>query len=157
MAEEIPQSISSRDDTAPKLQEIPQKNTTNLPTILAFTLLLGVLIITGFFYFRSMTLESERANIVKEMSEKQKSIDTLKADPKVRAAELFSLNKETIEKTITASNAANFVRELERIHADENNLTFNGFIYSAGKITSSATSFKGIDDDAVRKIIRLIK
>ncbi len=157
MPDETLQIISSRDDTASKPQEISPKSTANLPTILAFTLLLGVLVITGFLYFRSMTLESERTTIMREMAEKQKSIDMLKVDPKVRAAEIFSLNKGTIEKTITASNAANFVRELERIHADENNLTFNGFNYSAGKITSSVTSFKGIDDDAVRKVIRLIR
>ena len=34
---------------------------------------------------------------------------------------------------------------------------FNGFSYSNGKIVSSVTSFKGIDDDAIRKVIKLIR
>ena len=157
MTNEASSNIASRDDSMPKNQEITPKKSLNISTVLAFSFLIFIGLLTAFLYFRTLTLDTQVSTITKNIAEKQASIDKLKADPKVRAAEIFALNKSSIEKTIASSNAANYVRELERIHAEESNITFNGFLYSAGKVTSSVTAFKGIDDDAVRKIISLIR
>lgn len=116
MTDEVSKNIASRDDSAPTSKETSVKTPLNISTILSFGFLILVALLTGFLYFRTFTLETQIKNIGKNISEKQASVDKLKADPKIRAAEIFALNKNSIEKTIASSNAANYVRELERIH-----------------------------------------
>ena len=87
----------------------------------------------------------------------QAAIDILKAKPELRITELFKNNKTMLSLAIDKSNAATYIRELERIQGEDNNLILSGFNYGGGKITTSATSLKGTYDDAVKRIILLIR
>jgi hypothetical protein len=50
-----------------------------------------------------------------ELTNKQSAIDTLKAKPELRNIELFQNNKTLLSTAINKSNAATYIRELERI------------------------------------------
>lgn len=116
-----------------------------------------VLTITGFLYIQVSSLKSERSVIVSAIAKDQEAIDILKAKPELRATELFRNNKTILSTAIDKSNAATYIRELERIQGEDNNLILSGFNYGGGKITTSATSLKGTYDDAVKRIILLIR
>lgn len=87
--------------------------------------------------------------------EYQRKIDVLKADSLVRAGELFIGQKEALSRSIDRSNAAKYVRELEKMQK-EFGFFFTGFSYFQDKITTSVMAPKGLDSDGVQKLIRFI-
>ena len=130
-------------------------------TLIAWGILIVVILITVFLYSRVLILEGERSDIISAIATDQAAIDQLKAKPELRAAELFRNNKTMLSTTIDKSNAATYIRELERIQSEDNNLIMSGFSFNSsakwGKITTSAVSLKGSTDDAVKRIILLIR
>jgi hypothetical protein len=153
--------VSSRDQAQWSTQALKTTPTYSRSTFIAGIALLVVLTITGFLYMRVSSLESERSAIMTELSNKQAAIDTLKAKPELRNIELFQNNKTLLSTAINKSNAATYIRELERIQWEDNNLILNGFNFNyqsnSAKIMTSATSLKGTYDDAVKRIIPLIR
>jgi Tfp pilus assembly protein PilX len=149
--------VSSRDQAQWATQSPKTTLVYSKSTLIAGVVLLVVLTITGFLYAQVTSLESERSAIVTAIANEQAAIDVLKAKPELRATELFRNNKTVLAKAIDTSNAATYIRELERIQAEDNNLILSGFNYGGGKITTSATSLKGTYDDAVKRIIPLIR
>jgi hypothetical protein len=153
--------VSSRDQAQWSTQAPKTTPTYSRSTFIAGIALLVVLTITGFLYMRVSSLESERSSIMTELANKQSAIDILKAKPELRNIELFQNNKTLLSTAINKSNAATYIRELERIQWDDNNLILNGFNFNyqsnSAKIMTSATSLKGTYDDAVKRIIPLIR
>jgi len=126
-----------------------------LATILSGVFLLVVLALTGLFYYQSTSLDAQIEVEKKRSQEYQDSIVALKSDPAVQASEVLKQAKPEIIKSITNSVASNYIRELDRIHRDYL-IQFSGFAYQPGHITTSVTAEKGLSDDAIRKVIKLI-
>ncbi len=76
-------------------------------------------------------------------------------DPVVQAAEILSQAKPEIIKNIESSIVSNYVREIDKIHRDYL-IQFTGFAYQGGHINTSVNAEKGLADDAIRKVIKLV-
>lgn len=114
-----------------------------LTTILSGVFLLVVLALTGFFYYRTTSLDAQIEAEKKRSQEYQDSILALKQDPVVQASEVLKQSKPEIIKAITASVASNYIRELDHIHRDYL-IQFSGFSYQSGKISTSVNAEKGL-------------
>jgi len=121
----------------------------------SFAVAAAVILVTGYFYWQNSQLDSRIAEVQAKTQEYQSRIDVLKKDPIVRAGELFSGQRDVIAKAIAKSNAATYVREMDRIQKDFG-IYFDGFSFAQGKITTALIAQKGLDTDAVQKIIKFI-
>jgi hypothetical protein len=148
-------TIISRDWENESIQKLSVPHSRS--TIIGIVLLMIVLIATGFLYARVASLESERSDLIASIANEQTAIDQLKAKPELRKAELLRANKSNLSNAIDASNAATYIRELERIQTEDPNLILNGFSFVPGKIITSAVSLKGTYDDAAKRIIPFIR
>jgi hypothetical protein len=115
-------------------------------TYISGIFLLIICSLTGFLFWQQRTIEAKIQSTQSQLSEYQSKITLLKSDPQVRASEILATQKDVIEKTIEKSNAARYIRELTTL-SSLYGVAFNGF---------TAVAQKGLDDDAIRKIIRLI-
>lgn len=116
---------------------------------------LVVFLSTVFFYWENSRMDAKIQDIRTKTQEYQGQIEVLKKDPIVRAWELFFGQREALSWSINKSNAANYVREMQKIEK-EFGLYFNGFSFSQDRITTSIMSQKGVDTDAIQKIIKFI-
>lgn len=60
-----------------------------------------------------------------------------------------------MSQSITKSNAANYLREMNKIEKDFG-FYFNGFSFAQDKISTGVTAQKGLDSDAIQKFIKFI-
>ncbi len=116
---------------------------------------LMVFLSTAFFYWENRRMDAKIQDIRSKTQEYQEQIEVLKKDPNVRAWELFFGQKDAISRSINKSNAANYIREMEKIEKDFG-LYFNGFSFSQDRISTGVTVQKGVDTDAIQKIIKFI-
>jgi hypothetical protein len=124
-------------------------------TYISGIFLLIICSLTGFLFWQQRTIEAKIQSTQSQLSEYQSKITLLKSDPQVRASEILATQKDVIEKTIEKSNAARYIRELTTL-SSLYGVAFNGFTFSQNKVSTTAVAQKGLDDDAIRKIIRLI-
>lgn len=117
--------------------------------------LLVVAGLTGFFYWQNAKLTDKIAEIRGKTAEYQTKVEVLKADPMVRAGELFANQKEALSQAIYRSNAAIYVREMQKMQKDFG-INFSGFSFALDKVTTGVSAQKGLDSDAVQKLIKLI-
>jgi len=110
---------------------------------------------TAFFFWENSRMDAKIQDIRSKTQEYQEQIEVLNKDPNVRAWELFFVQKDTISRSINQSNAANYIREMEKIEKDFG-LYFNGFSFSKDKIATSVVAQKGVDPDAIQKILKFI-
>lgn len=118
-------------------------------------MMVAVLLLTGYFYWQNQQMDHQIAEIQAKTQEYQGKIDILKKDPIVRAGELFAGQKDAISKAITKSNAATYVREMDRLQRDFG-FYFSGFTFAKDTINTSVAAQKGLDTDAIQKVIKFI-
>lgn len=110
---------------------------------------------TAYLYWQNSQLDAKIAELKGKTQEYQSKIEILKKDPLVRSWELFFGQKDSMSKAITKSNAAIYIREMDKIEKDFG-FYFNGFTFSQDKISTGVSAQKGLDNDAVKKIIKFI-
>lgn len=130
-------------------------NTQFALTLVSGLVFIGVIALSGFFYWKNTDMDRIIAENRTKTQEYQRKIDVLKADPLVRAGELFIGQKEALSRSIDRSNAAKYVRELEKMQK-EFGFFFTGFSFFQDKINTSVMAPKGLDSDGVQKLIRFI-
>ncbi len=133
----------------------PPKSTTGILYVVSIIIASLVLFLTAYFYWENSQMDSKIAEANAKTQEYQTKIEVLKNDPDIRAGQLFATQKDNISESITKSNAAVYIRELDKIEK-ENGFFFNGFNFSMNKISTAVTAQKGIDTDAIQKFIKFI-
>lgn len=133
----------------------PKKS--NSGTLYVISIIIASLVVfsTAYFYWENSRMDSKIVEATAKTQEYQTKIEVLKNDPNIRAGQLFAAQKDNISKSITKSNAAVYIRELDKIEK-ENGFFFNGFNFSMNKISTAVTAQKGIDTDAIQKFIKFI-
>lgn len=153
VSEETATIAESSDDKY--ASDLPPKSNDGPMYAVSGAIALVVLASTGFFYWQNSAKDAQINEIRTVTAGYQSNIDTLKKDPAVRAGELFASQKDAISKAIAKSNAANYLREMEKIEK-EYGFFFNGFNFSKNKISTGLIAQKGLDTDAIQKYIRFI-
>lgn len=123
--------------------------------ILGSGFFIGTLVLTGYYYWSNNAAKNELMEIEAKTASYQSQVNELKADPSVLSAEVLMTQKDAIVKTIEQSNPAIYLRELEAIYKDQG-VSFRSFNFSKNKVTTVLVVQRGADDDAVRKLIKLI-
>lgn len=140
--------------------QIPdRKPTQGAFLMLSATLFAIICAISAFLFFENMRLSASIEANKNEIAEYTSSIEKIKGDKKVIAAELVANNKSEIENTIKASEVQRYIDELLGV-SKKYKMIFSGFSYENGKIATSAVSMPETvlsGDDGVKKISRLIK
>ncbi|MDD5376699.1 MAG: hypothetical protein PHH16_01140 [Candidatus Gracilibacteria bacterium] len=136
-----------------------KKSSKNTILVLSTTLFAIVCAISAFLFFENMRLSASIEANKNEIAEYTSSIEKIKSDKKVIAAELVANNKSDILGTIKASEAQRYIEELLNI-SKKYKMIFSGFSYENGKISTSAVSIPEtvlVGDDGVKKISTFIK
>lgn len=110
---------------------------------------------TAYLYWQNSKLDTQISELQMKTQEYQSKIELLKKDPIVRSGEIFFGQKENMSKAIDKSNAAIYIREMDKIEKDFG-FYFNGFTFSQDKISTGLSAQKGLDTDAVQKFIKFI-
>ncbi len=113
----------------------------NFTLILSVVVFLVVIGLSGFFSWQNSLLGSQISDIRGKTSEYQTKANVLKSDPLVRSGELFAGQKDILAKAIDTSNAAIYVREMQKMQKDFG-FYFNGFSFAQNKVTSSIVATK---------------
>lgn len=127
--------------------------------VLSAILFAVVCSISAFLFFENMRLASSIEANKTEVAQYSSSIEKIKSDRKVIAAELVSDNKAEIEKSIRMSEVQKYITELQDI-SKKYKMMFAGFSYENGKITTSAVSVPEtvlVGDDGVKKISQMVR
>lgn len=139
-------------------QDTDQKKGPNISLILSAVLFAVVCAISAFLFFENMRLSASIETNRNDIATYVSSINKIKSDEKVIAAELVAANKMSILDTIKTHEAQTYVSELLQI-SKKYKMIFSGFAYENGKITTSAVSIPETvlaGDDGVKKISQLI-
>ncbi|MDD2745755.1 MAG: hypothetical protein PHU93_04415 [Candidatus Gracilibacteria bacterium] len=147
---------SSSQDSSPKVMTAVQNKPKNgLMFTLSLVMVIGVASATAYLYWQNSKMDTKIAEIQMKTQEYQTKIELLKKDPIVRSGEIFFGQKENMSKAIDKSNAAVYIREMDKIEKDFG-FYFNGFTFSQDKISTGVSAQKGLDTDAVQKLIKFI-
>lgn len=136
-----------------------KKSSPDILLMLSATLFAIIFIISTFLFFDNKILSSSIEANKTEIIQYTASIEKIKSDKKIIAAELVTNNKSDILGTIKVSEVQNYINELQNV-SRKYKMIFSGFSYVNGKITTSAVSMAETvlsGDDGVRKISRLVK
>jgi outer membrane murein-binding lipoprotein Lpp len=115
--------------------DLPPESHDGIMYTISIVVALVVFVATGYFYWQNSIIDAKIEEVRAKTAEYQSKIDTLKKDPNVRAGELFASQKDAISRSITRSNAANYIREMGTIEK-EYGFFFNGFSFSKDKVTT---------------------
>lgn len=107
--------------------------------MLSVTLFAIVCAISAFLFFENMKLSASIEANKNEIAEYTSSIEKIKSDRKVIAAELVANNKSEIQRAIKASEVQRYIDELLGV-SKKYKMIFSGFSYENGKIATSAVS-----------------
>lgn len=152
-------AYSMKTMTEQELKVPEEKSTHNIFFILSITLFTIVCTISTFLFLQNSNLSSSIEASRNEITEYTNSIEKIKSDKKIIAAELIADNKSEILRTIKASEAQLYISELLDI-SKKYKMIFSGFSYENGKISTSAVSNAETilaGDDGITKISRFIK
>lgn len=139
-------------------QKSDKQSTQSILLITSTILLTVVCIISAFFFFENMRLSSSIERTKTDIIQYTNSIEKIKSDKKVIAAELVANNKSTILNTIKMNEAQTYISELMSV-SKKYKMIFNGFSYENGNITTSAvamTETNLVGDDGIKKISHFI-
>ncbi len=139
-------------------QKSDKQSTQSILLITSATLFAIICAISTFLFFENMRLTSVIEKAQADSSQYTTSIEKIKSDKKVIAAELVTNNKTTILQYIKRSEAQVYITELTNI-ARKYKMIFTGFSYENGKVTTSAVSIPETilaGDDGIRKISQFI-
>ncbi|OIP54539.1 hypothetical protein AUK10_00660 [Candidatus Gracilibacteria bacterium CG2_30_37_12] len=139
-------------------QKSDKQSTQSMLLIASATLFAIICAISTFLFFENMRLTSAIEKAQADSSQYATSIEKIKSDKKIIAAELVTNNKSTILQDIKKNEAQTYISELISI-ARNYKMIFTGFSYENGKITTSATSIPETilaGDDGIRKISQFI-
>ena len=142
-------------ENTPETPVASSGGSTKLLPIFAYLILALVIGATIGLFFLGKNVDHQIAVSDRLTAEYQTQIDTLKKEPLLQGAEILARSKDEIKKNITRSNPATALRELDRIHKDYA-IQFTGFSLAKDVITSSVSASRGLEDDAIRKIVKLI-
>lgn len=134
----------------------PGRDTTLVLSVVVFAI---VCAISAFLFFENMRLASSIEANKNEVSEYKNSIEKIKGDKKVIAAELVANNRSEILGAIKASEVQTYIDELIGV-SKKYKMIFSGFAYKNGKITTAAVSMPETvlaGDDGVKKISNLVR
>ncbi len=154
-------SFMTPENTTPSTSETPSTSSgapTRSPAVLSIVCYLILALVIGAtigIWFLQKNIDTQIRESDTLHQEYQAKIDTLKRDPLLQGAEILARSKEDIKKNITRSNPASAIRELDRIHK-EYAIQFTGFSLAKDIVTSSVSASRGLEDDAIRKVIKLI-
>jgi len=132
-----------------------QKSKHGLSFIISLITAIFVAAATGYLYWQNSKLDTQISEVQAKTQEYQSKIEVLKKDPIVRSGEIFFGQKENMSRAITKSNAAIYIREMDKIE-QEFGFYFNGFTFSQDKISTGVSAQKGLDSDAIQKYIKFI-
>jgi len=134
-------------------------NGQNTLLVLSATLFIIVCIVSTFLFIQNRgldrSIEANRNDIVTYTN----SIEKIKSDKKIVAAELVTANKSEILETIRVNEVQKYITEVLDISRNYK-LLFSGFSYKNGKISTSAVSIPEtvlVGDDGVKKISHLVR
>ncbi|NCP77000.1 hypothetical protein GW819_02880 [Candidatus Gracilibacteria bacterium] len=136
-----------------------KKSTPNTFFILSTTLFAIICAVSIFLFFENMSLNASIDANKNEIATYVSSINKIKSDKKVIAAELVTNNKSSILASIQMSDAQKYIDEVLTI-SRKYKLIFSGFSYANGKINTSAVSIPEtvlFGDDGVKKVSNLVR
>ncbi|MDD2516139.1 MAG: hypothetical protein PHF46_01480 [Candidatus Gracilibacteria bacterium] len=120
--------------------------------------LIVTIVVLSTVLFISNSAKEGQLNSAKETTENYiKQIEVLKNDKYILAYNIVSQAKESIDLEITKSSVGKYLQEFERISKNNPLISFAGFSYNNGKITTTASAEGRDDKDAVFNITRFIK
>lgn len=140
-------------------EELNKKQKKDIFLIFSVILFSIICAISAFLFFENMMLTSSIEANKAETVNYVNSIEKLKSDKKIIAAELVMNNKTEILDAIKRSEAQSHINELIDI-SRKYKIIFSGFSYENGKITTVATSIPETvlaKDDGVTKISHLVR
>ena len=136
-----------------------KKSGQNILFVLSVTLFVIVCSVSAFLFFENMRLSSSIEANKNEIATYENSIEKIKSDKKIIAAELVATNRADIATTVKMGEVQKYLSELLDI-SRKYKMMFSGFSYNNGKVATSAVSIPETvlsGDDGVKKISRLIK
>lgn len=139
-----------------RLNKKPNQGTLLVSSVILFSI---VCAISAFLFFENMRLSRSIESNQNEVMTYTSSIEKIKSDKKIIAAELVTNNKSAILETIKASEVQRYIDELLMVSKNYK-LIFSGFSYQNGKISTSAVSMPETvlaGDDGVKKISQLVR
>lgn len=140
-------------------KDLDKKSRLDALLILSATLFAIVCAISAFLFFENMRLSSSIEANKNEIAHYIRSIEKIKSDKKIIAAELVTGNKSAIQNAIKVSEVQTYINELQSI-SKKYKMIFSGFSYENGKIITSAVSIPEtvlVGDDGVKKISHLVR
>lgn len=146
-------------ETQEEIQEPTKKSSQDVFVILSMVIFAIVCAASAFLFFENIRISSAIESNKSEIAKYENSIEKIKSDKKMIAAELVANNKSEIDKTIQLSAVQKYITELQDV-SKKYKMMFTGFAYENGKITTSAVSVPETvlaGDDGVKKISQMIK
>jgi uncharacterized membrane protein len=139
--------------------ELDTKKERNAFLIFSTVIFAIICAVSLFLFFENKSLSSSIEANNTEIVNYTNSIEKMKNDKKIMAAELVMSNKSEILNSIKRSEAQTYINELMDI-SRKYKMIFSGFSYENGKITTSAVAIPETvlaKDDGVTKISHLIR
>ena len=140
----------------PDLKQEVYKNSSKKSTFLAIVFLVLIILLTFGVSSYNTYLENNMEIIKADIIKKEASIKTKQENKLVQVYNLYTLNKQVLERLEKYSKITTYMNELDRIRRVYN-LNFKGFDYSNGELVIEATTVSNEIDLDYKKTANFIK